>query len=946
MSNHSYKLLWPGLLTGILMLMTAGSLPAQSAPGKVHGLVADASGAVIPGTAISVKGKSGRAETTSADARGTFQISGLAPGQYTMSASFKGFGIVTKDFELTSGQDLNLDLVLKPAVQQLEILVQGKEGEEEGQGRGVGVSADSNANATVISGKELDYLSDDPSDLANDLLELAGPAAGPSGGQIYVDGFSSGTLPSKVSIREVRINQNPFAAEQDKLGYGRVDVYTKPGSRQFHGQIGVDDNDAIFNSADPFIPDKLAHNTAIVTGDFLVPLTNKLTGYLSFQRRNINNTIGVNSIILDSNLNQVPFRQSLPLSDRVDMGIGRLDYVIDPNRTLIARYSYTGATDKNTGLEQFDLPSQVFDTRSYEHRVQISYNSRISARTENDVRFEFKRSYNAQIAQGTEPEVEVAGAFASGHNPIGRALLWQDYYEVQNHTLMINGKHGIKFGGRMRLSLDTGNSTQFFNGQYSFSSIDAYRITLQGMQQGLTPAQIRAAGGGAEQFDFIRGEPGITLNAVDIGLYAQDEWRIRPNLNLGYGLRYETQNLISDHLDFAPRVGIAWGLGGDGKGGPNTVIRAGFGLFYDRYIAELAAITRRIDGVHAQEIVFPAPDFYPNLPAPNQAGGIPTRFRAEQGLRSPYTMQTGVSVERQIRKSATVSVTYLFSRGLRQLISRNINSPEPGTFNPDDPASGVRPLGPGLNVFQFESAGNYRQNQLVTNVNLRTSSRISLVGRHTLSYAYSNVASSGALPAAQFDPRTDYGRAAFDVRHRISAGAVIDLPGGFRASPLFLLKSGNPFDIVMAEDLNGDSVLNDRPAFATDLSRPSVVFTRYGAFDSAPIAGQTIIPRNVGTSPLQYTVNLRLARTFVFGEKQNSGNPDAPKSRSATGRWDPHYSLSLSVTAQNLLNHTNAGPSVGILTSPLFGQSTALSGGAYSSTSANRRISLQAAIKF
>lgn len=946
MSKSSYKLLWPGLLAG-LMLMAAGNLPAQNATGKIHGLVADSSGAVIPGTAISVKGRSGRAETTSADAKGTFQINGLQPGPYTMSATFKGFAILTRNFELTPGQDLTLDLVLKPAVQQLEIIVQGKEGEDEGQGRGVGVSSDSNANATVISGKELDYLSDDPSDLANDLLELAGPAAGPNGGQIYVDGFSSGTLPPKISIREVRINQNPFAAEQDKLGYGRVDVYTKPGGRQFHGQIAVDDNNAIFNSADPFQTTKLAHNTAIVTGDFLIPVTNSLTGYLSFQRRNINNTIGVNSLILDSNLNQVPFRQSLPLSDRVDMSIGRLDYTIDPNRTLIARYSYTGATDKNTGLEQFDLPSQVFDTRSYEHRVQISYNSRISARTENDVRFEFKRSYNAQIAQGSEPEVEVAGAFASGNNPIGRALLWQDYYEVQNHTLLINGKHGIKFGGRMRLSLDTGNSTQFFNGQYSFSSLDAYRITVRGLQEGLTPAQIRAAGGGAEQFDFIRGRPDITLNAVDVGLYAQDEWRIRPNLNLGYGVRYETQNLIHDHLDLAPRVGIAWGLGGGGKGGPNTVIRAGFGLFFDRYSAELAAITRRIDGVNAQEIIFPEPNFYPNLPAPNQAGGIPTRFQADQGLRAPYTVQTGVSVERQIRKSATVSVTYLFSRGLRQLISRNVNSPLPGTFNPDDPASGIRPLGPSLNVFQFESTGNFRQNQLVTNVNLRTSSRISLVAKHTLSYAYSNVASAGGLPAAQFDPATDYGRAAFDVRHRISAGAVIDLPGGFRASPLFLLKSGNPFDIVMAEDINGDSVLNDRPSFATDLSRPSVVFTRYGAFDSAPIAGQTIIPRDLGTSPLQYTLNLRVGRTFTFGEKQNSGSADGSKSRgSSTGRWDPHYSLSLSVMAQNLLNRTNAGPSVGILTSPLFGQSTALSGGAYSSTSANRRISLQAAIKF
>jgi hypothetical protein len=313
-------------------------------------------------------------------------------------------------------------------------------------------------------------------------------------------------------------------------------------------------------------------------------------------------------------------------------------------------------------------------------------------------------------------------------------------------------------------------------------------------------------------------------------------------------------------------------------------------------------------------------------------------------------MQMGVSAERQIRKSATVSVTYLSSRGVHQLLRQNINAPLPGTFDPANPGSGIRPFGPNLNIYQFQSGGVFRQNQVVTNLNFRPSARISLVAKHTLIYANSNI-TSGSIPLAQFDPRSDYGRAAFDIRHRISAGAVIELPGKYSLSPFFLLKSGRPFDIVVGEDLNGDSVLNDRPSFATDLSRPSVVFTRYGAFDTDPIQGQTIIPRNLGTSPMQYALNLRVGKTFTFGERKNGGNANgfgspAGSGSSSTGRWSPHYSLSISVLAQNILNHTNLGPAVGVLDSPLFGQSTALSGGPFSSSSASRRISLQSSFKF
>ena len=117
----------------------------------------------------------------------------------------------------------------------------------------VSVDPDSNGSAVVVKGADLDALSDDPDELSNELTALAGPAAGPSGGQIYVDGFTGGQLPPKSAIREIRINQNPFSAQYDQPGFGRVEILTKPGTDKLHGQLSVQGMDKSFNTSSPFL---------------------------------------------------------------------------------------------------------------------------------------------------------------------------------------------------------------------------------------------------------------------------------------------------------------------------------------------------------------------------------------------------------------------------------------------------------------------------------------------------------------------------------------------------------------------------------------------------------------------------------------------------------------------------------------------------------------------
>lgn len=166
---------------------------------------------------------------------------------YSVSASAQGFApFQARNLTVTAEQTKQLNIALSIQIEQQQVQVNA-------ESRSVSTNPDSNANAVIIKGRDLDALSDDPDELLGELQALAGPAAGPDGGEIYIDGFSGGQLPPKSSIREIRINQNPFSAQYDRLGYGRVEISTKPGTDKLHGQIGSRGNDASFNSRNPLL---------------------------------------------------------------------------------------------------------------------------------------------------------------------------------------------------------------------------------------------------------------------------------------------------------------------------------------------------------------------------------------------------------------------------------------------------------------------------------------------------------------------------------------------------------------------------------------------------------------------------------------------------------------------------------------------------------------------
>ena len=950
------------ILNGFLLssLFFSALVFAQTSAPSLGGMVLDPSGADIPGITVTVAGPNGTRVVAQTDEQGKYAFRTLTPGTYTLTISLKGFNdFVKAGIVIAHGQTQEVNAQLSVATEKQEITVTTETTK-------VSVNPSDNASALLIKGKDLEALSDDPDELQSELEALAGPSAGPNGGQIYIDGFTGGQLPPKSSIREIRVNQNPFSAQYDSLGYGRIEILTKPGTDKLHGQLFVTGNDSAFNTRNPFATEIPGYHSEMFDGNIGGPLNKKTSFYVDGQRRDIEDDAIVNAITLDQNFNQTSLVEAIPTPQTRTNINPRIDTQIGNNNTLTVRYQLWENSQHDPNVGQFTLPSAAYNTSERSQSIQVSDAQVINAKAVTEVRFRYWHDAAHQTPASSQPAISVLGAFTGGGSSAGSSNAVTDSYELQDYSSVTLSRNFLKFGVRFRDNDESSRSTANFNGSFTFQSIDAYELTEKGLQGGLTPAQIQAQGGGASQFALTQGTPLVAVNYWDLEPYVEDDWKARPNLTLSAGLRFETQDHIHDRADFAPRLGIAWGLG-KGKN-VKTVLRAGSGVFYDRFSQGYILNAVRLNGINEQRYIVPSPDFFPDIPPISTLSASalsPSIYQIAPTLRTPYTTQSGIGLERQLSKIATVSVTYLNTHGVHQLITRNINAPDPA--NPDN----ARPDPSLSNLYQYESAGLYNQNQVIANFNIR-GSKVSLFGFYTLSYVDSDTSGGGSFPMNQYDLREDYGRAAYDVRNRLYLGGSYNLPRGFQLSPFVVANSAPPFNIIVGQDLNGDSIYNDRPAFASNLSNPAnVVSTKWGKLDTVPVAGETIIPPNYGTGFSQFTANLRLSKTFAFGKEVQGGNfgrgggpgggyygrglgPGGLSSMGSGGGMsggrpgvpNRRYNLTFSVSARNIFNNVNYASPVNNLSSPIFGKADALAGGFYSGNAANRRIDLQVRFSF
>jgi len=953
--------LLPGFIGSLLLLFVSFPISALAQTGSIHGTVADPSGAVVPSASITLTGQNGSSKFATSGGDGAFVIDSLAPGSYTISVSAEGFAPFDPlAVQVVAGKSILQDIALKLPVETQDVTVSD-------QGMSVDTSPDNNAGSLVIKGKDLDALSDDPDELQSELTALAGAAAGPNGGQVYIDGFTGGQLPPKSSIREIRINQNPFAAQYDKLGYGRIEILTKPGTEKLHGSLMMSGNDSAFNSLNPFVSSEPSYYSTFLMSNAGGALSKTSSWFGSvFRRDNQSNSI-INAELLDSSGN--PHNYSAAVANpqtRLDLS-PRLDFQLGSKNTLTVRYSLDRQTATNSGVSQFALQSQAYNTSGTENTIQLSDTQVLSDHVVNETRFQFMSDRNSQIAQSAGPTITVQGAFTGGGNNMGVNRENQNNFELQNDTLASKGAHAINFGTRLRFTRDDSYSTAGFNGQYIYSSLDAYKAN--------TP----------NQYNVTIGTGSSAVNSFDLGLFYQDDFKFRPNLTLSYGVRFESQNDIGDHADWAPRFSFAWAPAAHGTTQAKTVIRGGYGWFFDRFSASNILQTIRQNGITQKQYVIQNPTFYQNAPSPSQLAASSTAantiYTVAPNLKASVNMQAALGVEHQFGKVATIAATYINSHGVHQDYTDNINAFIPSTYDAAT-GTGTRPNGMNENIYQFQSGGIYNQNQLMLNYTIRAK-RLSLFGFYMLNSANADTSGASYFPSNQTNPSADYGRAAFDVRNRFLLGGNLQAPFGVSISPMLVTNSGSPFNITIGQDLNGDDQFNDRPGYATSAST-DILKTSYGTFDLDPAWNQARIPYNVGTGPGQFSMNLRVSKSIGIGPKltgaagavsNNQGGPGGPGGPGGGGprgggaggpggglgpgglsgsggspRLDQaatrRYSLNFTAMTRNVLNNVNLAQPVGVLESPLFGKSNALAGGFFSSAASNRSIDLQVSFNF
>ncbi|PYS34793.1 MAG: hypothetical protein DMG14_28600 [Acidobacteria bacterium] len=641
--------------------------------------------------------------------------------------------------DLTTG---SMKVVIRPGVQtlNLQLKVASVTQQVTVEDRAVTVTPEpaNNASATVLGGDDLQALSDNPDDLIAELLAIAGPSGGPGGASVFIDGFTGGQVPSKESIREIRINQNPFSSEYDRIGTGRIEILTKPGTNQFHGSEGFNFSNDFWNSRNPYAQQKAPFLLKEYIGNLSGPMAKRASFFFDLRRDAVDNGAIINGTTLDPVTLDVvnPFTDVFRIPQRRFSINPRTDYQLSANNTLSLRYSFTHIDIPFSGIGSFNLISRGLRTTTIAHTIQATDTAVFAENMVNEMRFQFSRSHNETTPNTVGPALQVLGAFNGGASPAGRSFDTQNNYEFQDYMTVVHGTHSWRFGARLRRQSDDNISPQNFAGTFTFgggtapmldannrpvldssgqpllapiTSIERYRRTVFFQKLGFSSSQIADLGGGATQFSIVAGDPGLSASQFDLGSFLGDDWKLRRTLTLSLGLRYERQTNIRDQNDFAPRIGIAWAAR------PKTVVRAGFGIFYDRFALANTMIALRRNGIRQQQYVITNPDFYPSIPPISSLAAFQSAQIREQispTLVTPTYYQSAISLERQLPLNTTVAITYANSHGLHMLRSRNVNAPLLGTYDPAVPGSGVFPFGPVGAVFLIESLGLYNQNSL------------------------------------------------------------------------------------------------------------------------------------------------------------------------------------------------------------------------------------------
>jgi hypothetical protein len=823
--------------------------------GVLRGTVEDSSGQIVVGANVKLRNQAtGQELSASSDEEGRFRFEGLALGEYALVVTEPGFKTTELPVNVGDRSDNPIRVLLQVASDVESVRVSANDNTIP--------LASQNADAIEFDRNWMENLPSKEADpLAVPSLFLNPAAAGTMGPMILVDGVESSALEVPLtSIKRILVNKSPYSAEFARPGRGRIEVFTRKGNlRDYHGNVTFLLRNSVLDARNAFAQVRAPSQREIAEAELDGPLSSRARFLLAGRYFTSDDSSTVHAHtptgLLTENVDVPGHNTRL---------FGRFEFDLTPKHTLTLIYKFKNKSQQNQGIRSFDLPERATDFSIHESEVKVFERAILSPQFLNDLRLSYKDEPQQTTSVTNQQAIIVLGAFNSGGAQITQQLE-EKTTAIQDVATVGWGKQTITFGGGARPRFfhvtDSSNSL----GTFTFASLAAYSPPPPPPPQQPPPPQ-------PELFTMNQGNPRISFAQKEYYTFVQDEVQVRPSFSLSLGLRYEWQSNVDYRKNVAPRVAFAYAP----RQGP-TVLRGGFGLFYDRQPDIMQQQAALYDGAQGHQIVLSNPG-YP-VPYDPASPPPPSLLRIAPGIRTPYLMQASIGVERKLgRGKNLLAVDYTMARGMQLYRTRNINAPLPGTGAIPDPNF--------ANIDQFESSGRSRSNSLTASLQTALTNRADLLAQYTFSKSMDDTSGFASLPADNYDLRSEYGRADYDRRHRFNLIGTYRIHWGIRAGAVVNLSSGIPFNITTGYLNNGDLMPTARPAG---------------------------VGRNTGAGPGYASVDFHLAKRINFRRTEGgSGNARTAGS-----------SLEIAIDAFNAFNHTNFKNYVGTLTSPFFGRANA-----------------------
>jgi hypothetical protein len=844
------------------LVLAAVSCLAQATQGNasLEVVVKDPSGALINKAQVQLirNGKSQSANST--NQRGEVRFDKIPIGLYQIHIEAPGFKALNIDsVELSSGPHR------KEVTLEIEVIKVDVDVADEAQVRNTNPNGPAFTN--VLTAEQIAQLPDDPDEFENAINQLAGPGA-----QIRVNGFRGGKLPPKSQIREIRFRMNPYAAENHDAGFGFVDIATKPGVNSWHGSFNFGFRDESMNGRQVFAPFRGPEQQRRFGLSLDGPLWKNRTslflnadGSLFFDARPIFATLPTGTF------SDLAFRPSRRLN--ID---ARVEHALTKTHTARLQFQRNAGVQNNLGVGDFDLAPRGFSQDQTEYIARFADSGVFGKKFFNELRFQARWLTTEARSVSLGRTILVPGAFNDGSAQRGGGRRQLDFDVADNVDYALE-QHGLRFGVQLEAGGYRSNERTNAFGTFQFADLEAFEAGLP------------------TQFTQRIGDPTVQYRQYQFGWYVQDDYRLRKNLTISYGVRHELQNHVPGKFNVAPRFGFVWSP----KKSGSITLRGGAGIFYDWFSAQTYEQTLRVDGQRQRDLVVTNPGF------PNPfIGGLqtippPSRIQTDPDLQIPYIIQASLGMETSPFKLFRLTTNYQYQRGVHLLHGRNLNAPIPG-FGRPDPTVG--------NITNIESSAYQSGHRLMVGVGPAQFVQGLFWNVNYLLMKNTNEADGPfSLPSNNFNLRADRGPSANDFRHLISGFVSKRLPAGFGISAILQATSALPYNITTGFDNNGDTVINDRPIG---------------------------VGRNSARSESRWEIGSRLSWGKDFGpERQTTGGPQvrmvriggggdgaAPPSMSMGA--NKNYRLEFYAQAFNLLNHANLGVFNGVETSPFFGQAT------------------------